>query len=94
MPRTALRAQRTPRRVPGRAQAEAEPGVWHLLKDQQVMTLLGVSRTGSLSSRFSSGSNSMSSMHAHDPPQHKCSPVATGEHVSIPFSEEKEALSP
>jgi len=34
-----------PRTAP-RAQAEAEPGVSHLLKDQQVMTLLGVSRTG------------------------------------------------
>ena len=33
-----------PRRVPGakRIQAEAEPGVSHVLKDQQVMTLLGV----------------------------------------------------
>jgi hypothetical protein len=37
-----------PRRVPGakRTQAEAEPGVSHVLKDQQVMTLLGVSWTG------------------------------------------------
>lgn len=34
-----------PRTAP-RAQAEAEPGVSNLLKDQQVMTLLGVSRTG------------------------------------------------
>jgi len=48
MPRTALHAQCTPRRVPGakRAQAEAEPGVSHVLRDQQMMTLPGVSRTG------------------------------------------------
>jgi len=38
MPRTATRAKR--------AQAKAEPAETHLLKDQQVMTLLGISRTG------------------------------------------------
>ena len=38
MPRTATRAKR--------AQAKTEPAETHLLKDQQVMLLLGVSRTG------------------------------------------------
>lgn len=43
MPRTATRAKRA-KRV--QAQTEATPAATNLLKDQQVMLLLGVSRTG------------------------------------------------